>query len=350
MKTASGRAKGSEVGVQKSPVTAVMPGAPKRRSWYPSALFLRAYLEGDDGEMRNCRRASMETEPVRNRCPRRRGGGSVQCLQGEQADGSLGYHAGASVKMCKLFIGDAEGTDWKVWGFAAVQGVCAALSRMAVQQQAVGMFRSHRQPLPGVSSGVCVPFRDCRDARRCIVCNGVPVFQHAGGNGGRGMFAVGEDAYFGGTLYEGTVELLPGRPVRGDGAHVVIRHDEAVCQCLQGVESGIEQNVCLRKLTLYGIGKTEEQRVAGREYNDGVVRSRLFEAGKYFFIMGKDTVQRYGDGNPFGPGNRKDRQSPYAVCHRRRPSPSVSVPVLPVERRGTVVIHSMIINLCFIQW
>lgn len=63
-----------------------------------------------------------------------------QCLQGEQADGSLGYHAGASVKMCKLFIGDAEGTDWKVWGFATVQGVCAALSEMAVQQQAVGMF------------------------------------------------------------------------------------------------------------------------------------------------------------------------------------------------------------------
>ena len=42
--------------------------------------------------------------------------------------------------MCKLFIGDAEGTDWKVWGFATVQGVCAALSEMAVQQQAVGMF------------------------------------------------------------------------------------------------------------------------------------------------------------------------------------------------------------------
>ena len=54
------------------------------------------------------------------------------CLQGEQADGSLGYHAGASVKMCKLFIGDAEGTDWKVRGlYAAVQGVCAALSGMA---------------------------------------------------------------------------------------------------------------------------------------------------------------------------------------------------------------------------
>ncbi|EDO53648.1 hypothetical protein BACUNI_02927 [Bacteroides uniformis ATCC 8492] len=87
---------------------------------------------------------------------------------------------------------------------------------------------------------------------------GVPVFQHAGGNGGRGMFAVGEDAYFGGTLYEGTVELLPGASCQGDGAYVVIRHDEAVCQCLQGIESGIEQNVCLGKLTLYGIGKTEE--------------------------------------------------------------------------------------------
>ena len=43
-----------------------------------------------------------------------------------------------------------------------------------------------------------------------------------------GMFAVGEDAYFGGTLYEGTVELLPGTSCQGDGAHVVIRHDEAV--------------------------------------------------------------------------------------------------------------------------
>ena len=27
---------------------------------------------------------------------------------------------------------------------------------------------------------------------------------------------------------------------------------------MQGIESGIEQNVCLGKLTLYGIGKTEE--------------------------------------------------------------------------------------------
>ena len=73
-----------------------------------------------------------------------------QCLQGEQADGSLGYHAGASVKMCKLFIGDAEGTDWKVRGlYAAVQGVCAALSGMAVQQQAVGMFEVAGNRFPG---------------------------------------------------------------------------------------------------------------------------------------------------------------------------------------------------------
>ena len=64
-----------------------------------------------------------------------------QCLQGEQADGGLGYHAGASVKMGKLFIGNAERTDWKVRGlYVAVQGVCAALSGMADKQQAVGMF------------------------------------------------------------------------------------------------------------------------------------------------------------------------------------------------------------------
>ena len=43
---------------------------------------------------------------------------------------------------------------------------------------------------------------------------GVPVFQHAGGNGDRGMFAVGEDAYFGGTLYEARSNSCHGRPVR----------------------------------------------------------------------------------------------------------------------------------------
>ena len=57
--------------------------------------------------------------------------------------GALGYHAGASVKMGKLFIGNAERTDWKVRGlYVAVQGVCAALSGMADKQQAVGMFES----------------------------------------------------------------------------------------------------------------------------------------------------------------------------------------------------------------
>ena len=145
----------------------------------------------------------------------------------------------------------------------------------------------------------------------------------------------------GGTLYEGTVELLPGTSCQGDGAHVVIRHDEAVCQCLQGIESGIEQNVCPGKLALYGIGKTEEQRVAGSEYNDGVVRRRLFEAGKYFFITGKDAVQRYGDGNPFGPGRQQRTDNllmPYATGE------NLPLPYLRQcfrwKEGGTVVIHS----------
>ena len=64
------------------------------------------------------------------------------------------------------------------------------------------------------------------------------------------------------------------------------------------------------------LAKPKNNGVAGREYNDGVVRSRLFEAGKYFFITGKDTLQRYGDGNPFGPGRQQRTDNllmPYAA-------------------------------------
>ena len=77
------------------------------------------------------------------------------------------------------------------------------------------------------------------------------------------------------------------------------------------------------------------------EYNDGVVRRRLFEAGKYFFITGKDAVQRYGDGNPFGPGRQQRTDNllmPYATGE------NLPLPYLRQcfrwKEGGTVVIHS----------
>ena len=84
----------------------------------------------------------METEPVQKPMSQktRRRFSSNACRVSRRI-GGLGYHAGASVKMGKLFIGNAERTDWKVRGlYVAVQGVCAALSGMADKQQAVGMF------------------------------------------------------------------------------------------------------------------------------------------------------------------------------------------------------------------
>ncbi len=76
----------------------------------------------------------------------------------------------------------------------------------------------------------------------------------------------------------------------------------------------------------------------------------LFEAGKYFFITGKDAVQRYGDGNPFGPGRQQSTNNllmPYATGE--------NLPLLYLRqcfrwKKGERLLHiPMIINLCFIQ-
>ena len=100
------------------------------------------YLKGDDGEMGELQAGfDGDGTGTETDVPEDAAAVQFQCLQGEQADGGLGYHAGASVKMCKLLIGDAEGTDWKVRSlYAAVQGGCAALPGMADKQQAVRMF------------------------------------------------------------------------------------------------------------------------------------------------------------------------------------------------------------------
>lgn len=65
---------------------------------------------------------------------------------------------------------------------------------------------------------------------------GVAVVEHALGNGGRGVFAVGEDAEFGGAFDEGAVELMPGTASEGDDAEVVVGEKESVSEGLEGVE------------------------------------------------------------------------------------------------------------------
>ena len=108
-----GAGKRSEVGVQEI-------SGYRRNAWRAEAagvgvhqLFsFGAYLEGDDGEMRKLQAGfDGDGTGTETDVPEDAAAVQFQCLQGEQADGSLGYHAGASVKMCKLFIGDAEGTD-----------------------------------------------------------------------------------------------------------------------------------------------------------------------------------------------------------------------------------------------
>ena len=68
----------------------------------------------------------------------------------------------------------------------------------------------------------------------------------------------------------------------------MVRKHEPVCQYLQGVEIGIQPDVHFGKAFAYGVGKTEEERVAGGKHDNLVVP----------FVLSEHVVQRHGDVYP----------------------------------------------------
>ena len=130
----------------------------------------------------------------------------------------------------------------------------------------------------------------------------IPVFQHAGRDSGGRMFPVGKDAYLGSALYQGTVELVPGTSRQRNGAHIVIRHYEAVRQCLERVERGVELDFGIRQFPFHRIGKAEKQRVARSEDHDlpvAGIRLSASVTAEHPLISREYILQRYGNGNPF---------------------------------------------------
>ena len=96
----------------------------------------------------------------------------------------------------------------------------------------------------------------------------VAIVKHTLGNGGRGVFLVCQNTHLRCTLNQGTVKFLPRTTGERNNAQIVIGHQEAVSQHLQGIEGGINHNVRLWHLSLNGIGEAEKQRVATGKDDD----------------------------------------------------------------------------------
>ena len=82
------------------------------------------------------------------------------------------------------------------------------------------------------------------------------------------MLAVGKDTNLGRALYKGVVEFWPGAARERDNAHIVVGHDEAMCQHLQRIECRIYLDLGLGELALECIGKAEEKGITGSEDDD----------------------------------------------------------------------------------
>ena len=179
---------------------------------------------------------------------------------------------------------------------------------------------------------------------------GVTVRQHAGGNGGGGMFAVGEYADFWGTLHQGAVQFLPRASGQGDGAHVVVGHYKAVGQGLQRVEGGVEEDFGIGQFPPHRVGKAEEQGVTGGKDNDRNVLSgsrfpedylHIFLSRKDFLVLPEYLVQRYGDGNPFRVcGQQAFHYLPVPHAAREHLAPAYVLHDFRREERFPSVIHS----------
>ena len=91
---------------------------------------------------------------------------------------------------------------------------------------------------------------------------GIPVFQHSLSNGLRRMFFICEHAYHSRPFDEGSVKFLPGTPRQRDNLHIVVRHQQAVGQQLEGVERRKQLYLRIRHHALDGICDAKEKGIA----------------------------------------------------------------------------------------
>ena len=133
---------------------------------------------------------------------------------------------------------------------------------------------------------------------------GVAVFHHSLGNAGGIVLLVGQHAYLLSTLYQSSVQFLPGTPCERNNPHVVIEHHQLVSQHLKRVESRMDHNLCLWHQALDGVGKTEEQRVAADKCDNRKRSTPLFSHPSSLIhppVLLYDSVYRYRDIYPSGP-------------------------------------------------
>ena len=78
----------------------------------------------------------------------------------------------------------------------------------------------------------------------------IAVVYHALGDGGWSMLLICQHTNLANSLYQCFIELRPRAACQRDDTHIVVRYHQTMCQHLQGVESRIDCDLCLRKPAL----------------------------------------------------------------------------------------------------
>ena len=184
----------------------------------------------------------------------------------------IGDHVDTSVEQFEVAFGNAE--------------MPLTLVR-AVENEAVRVAEGEGRGIIGNedADGFGVTAEGFTDVHDVVV---IPVTEHTFGDGGRRVFPVGKHADFLLSLDECSVELVPRSPGEGNDVHIMVGEQEAVSQCLQGVERGNQGDLGVGETFEYGVGETEKEWVPGGENND--VRVVL--------VLAEHLVQRDGDVDP----------------------------------------------------
>ena len=135
----------------------------------------------------------------------------------------------------------------------------------------------------------------------------IAIVEHALGDGGGGVFSVGQHTNLRGMLDESTVELRPGAACQRDNAQVVVGQQQSVGQHLQGVERRVEHDFCFRHLPADGVGKAEEERVARGKDNKRAI-PLLFphrDGPLVGLVLLKHFIQRHRDVYPLCIGRQQ---------------------------------------------
>ena len=78
----------------------------------------------------------------------------------------------------------------------------------------------------------------------------IAIVYHALGDGSWSMLLICQHTNLANSLYQCFIELRPWAACKRHDAHIVVRHHQTMCQHLQGVESRIDRDLCLRKPAL----------------------------------------------------------------------------------------------------